>query len=83
MSGFQLSQGRIIIEASPIKIPGTCKMDFTRIGTKPKGRLDSSLSQRQPRRCAIPAIVVNLVVGPGELAICLEKAGVMRDSLVQ
>jgi hypothetical protein len=58
-------------------------MHFPRIGTKAKGRLDSCLSERQARRCAIPAIEVNVVVGPGQLAIRLEKGRVMRDSLVQ
>ena len=31
----------------------------------------------------IPTIEVNVVVGPGQLAIRLEKGRVMRDSLVQ
>src|SRR5882724_7618668 len=58
-------------------------MHFAYIGTKAKGRLDGRLSQRQARRRAIPAIEVNVVVSPGQLAIRLEKGRIMRDSLVQ
>ena len=58
-------------------------MRFARIGPKAKRRLDGRLSQRQARRRVIPAIEVNVVVSPSQLAIRLEKSRVMRDSLVQ
>jgi hypothetical protein len=58
-------------------------MDIACIGAKAKRRLDGRLSQRQALRRAVPAIEVNVVVSPCQLAIGLEKSRIMRDSLVQ
>src|SRR4029453_10340226 len=58
-------------------------MYFPCIGTKARGRLNGRFSQLQARGCAIPAIEVNVVVSPGQLAIRLEKRRVTGDSLIQ
>src|SRR4029077_13015342 len=70
---LQLSQSAVIIEISPIKIPRTREVCFTRIGTKASCRLNGCFRQRQALRSMVEAKKVKRVMSVGELAICPEK----------
>src|SRR4029450_9225344 len=69
----QLGQSAVIIEVSPIKIPRTREVRFTRIGTKASCRLNGCFRQRQALRSMVEAKKVKRVMSVGELAIRPEK----------
>src|SRR5262249_13139218 len=82
-SNFEFGQRTLIIAVSPIKILRTGEVRFTCIWTKSSCRLDGSFGLRQARWRVVPAIEVKRVMSKGELAIRIEKRGVMRDSLIE
>ena len=80
-SNFQLSQSTLVIEIALVKIFCTREVRFARIGTEVRGYSHGCVRSRKAQGSMVVAKEVNAAMRLGELAVRLEKGGIMRDSL--
>src|SRR5215831_7103521 len=82
-SNFQFSQRAVIVLVTLIKMQRLAQVRLASIGTNAKRLSNSCLCQGQPRRGVVNLAKVEYVVREGQLAIRVEKRGIVRDRPVQ